>query len=167
MLLRGRGSGEGAQGGRGQVRVVGQRGRDLGELLEPCGDPVARGPALGQLEGDVEEGLDHGRAVLALEHLEDAAEEVVAGELAVRDHLEAGDHGQGPVDRLGEVGGPVQQDPDGVGVGPHRGEGEVAGVEQVEVGLGRSTGCHGPAGLDRVTPSSVTPGSETSWSATR
>ena len=145
--LRGGRRGERAQGRGREVGVVGQVGRHLGELLEPLGDPVARRPPLGQLQGDVEERLDHGRAVLASEHLEDAGEQVLAAELTVADHLEAGHDRERPVDRRRQVGRMVEQGADRGGVGTHGGEGEVTGVQQMEVGLGEADGRGGAAGL--------------------
>ena len=122
-----------------EVGVVRQAGRHLGQLVEPVGDPVSRRPSLSQLQGDVEERLDHGRAVLAPQHVQDAGGQVLAAELTVADHLEAGDDRERPVDpppagRLApsRMRGPTQ------GPGPYGGDGEVAGVEQVKVGPGEA-----------------------------
>ena len=98
--------------GVGLVRVVGEPGRDVGEPLERRRDLIRGDPPLGDLERDPEEGLDHSGALLPGQHVEDAREQVLGGELPVEQHLEPGHHGLGAVDRLGEVGRTLQEHPD-------------------------------------------------------
>jgi hypothetical protein len=65
VLVGGRRRGEGAQGRDRQVGVLGEGRGDAGQLLEVGGDPPRSAPALGDLQGGVEERLDDRRALLA------------------------------------------------------------------------------------------------------
>ena len=151
VLGRGRRGGEGAQRRGLVVGVVGECGRHFGEPFElgrRSGPPALHRWAISRAtlrNGSTTAGLFSRR-----EHVEHAVEELVGGQLAVGQHLEAGDHGLRPVDRLRQVGGAVEQHAHRGRVRADGGEGEVGGVEQVEVGVGEVDGRRGAGGLDRT-----------------
>ena len=135
VLGRGGRPGERVQRGGAVLGLVGAGGGDLGQPGQPAGDQHAGAPLLGGAQREVEERLDHAGARLGGQHQQHAVEEVAGRELALGEHVPGGADGDGAVDGVGQPRGVVQQHLERALVGAHRGEGQVALVEQVQVGV--------------------------------
>ena len=123
----------------------------LGHPGQPPGDQHGRAPLLGGPQRQREERLDHARrSARSARTTSDAVEEVAGGQLALGQHVPGRADGERPVDRLRQPRRIGQQHLERRLVGAHRGEGQVTGVEQVQVGVGQVGEVRrGAGGLDR------------------
>ena len=137
VLGRAAGRGEGVEGRLAVVGLVGPPHGDLGATRARRRRHEDRGaPALGGLESQGEERLDQAGRPLGREDREDAVEEVAGRQLALGQHVPGGRHRQRRARRR-RAGRPsaVEHRLERGLVGADRGEGQVAVVEQVEVGV--------------------------------